>query len=103
METLEIIGIPAIVVVVYFVMSIYKKVVADKPELWTNLIPVWAGILGLALGLVSYYCIPAIMPADNVMMAVIYGIASGLTAVGANQTIKQIKKSNQTQTEEKGE
>lgn len=92
---LEIIGIPAITAIVCFVMYIYKKLVTGKAELWTNLIPVWAGILGLALGLVAFYCAPEIMPADNVMMAVVNGIASGLMAVGANQIFKQIKKSNQ--------
>lgn len=37
------------------------------------------------------YLVPGIVPADNVVVAIIVGGASGLTATGVNQIFKQLK------------
>ena len=39
----------------------------------------------------AYYLVPGIVPADNVVVAIIVGGASGLTATGVNQIFKQLK------------
>lgn len=100
-NVLEIAGIPVIVGIVYFVMAVYKKLVTGKKEIWTSLIPVWASILGIGLGLVAYFCVPSVTTADNVLSAVLLGLASGLMAVGVNQIYKQASKAAETQSEEK--
>ncbi len=92
-SAVEIVTIPVIVAIVYAVMAVYGKLVADKAAVWTSLIPVWAGLLGTVLGVVAYYLVPEAMPADNVLMAVLLGLSSGLAATGADQVYKQIKKS----------
>jgi hypothetical protein len=45
----------------------------------------------------AYYLVPGVMPADNVLIALIIGGASGLSATGTNQIIKQISKGDSTQ------
>lgn len=87
---LEIVSVPVIIGIVYFVMEVYKALVKSAPAVWTNLIPVWAAILGLGLGVIAYFFVPAIMPADDILTAILIGLASGLGAVGVHQVGKQI-------------
>ena len=89
-SALEIISVPVIAGIVYFVMTVYKTLVKNAPAIWTSLIPVWAAILGIALGLVAYFLVPEVMPAENALVAVLVGLASGLGAVGVHQVGKQI-------------
>ena len=90
MEMLEIVSVPVIIGIVYFVMEVYKALVKNAPAMWTNLIPVWAAILGLGLGVIAYFFVPAIMPADDIFTAILIGLSSGLGAVGIHQVGKQI-------------
>ena len=80
-NALEVVTVPVIAAIVYGVMAVY------------SLIPVWAGVLGIALGVAAYFLVPEAMPADNVLSAVLLGLASGLSATGLDQVYKQIKKS----------
>ena len=91
-SALEIISVPVIAGIVYFVMAVYKTIVKNAPAIWTSLIPVWAAVLGIALGLVAYFLVPEVMPAENALVAVLVGLASGLGAVGVHQVGKQIEK-----------
>lgn len=93
-NVLEIVSVPVIVGIVYFVMAVYKTLVKNAPAIWTSLIPVWAAVLGIGLGVLAYYLVPDVMPADNVLVAVLVGLASGLGAVGVHQVGKQIEKAN---------
>ena len=90
MEMLEIVSVPVIIGIVYFVMEVYKALIKNAPAVWTNLIPVWAAILGVGLGIIAYFFVPAIMPADDVFTAILIGLSSGLGAVGIHQVGKQI-------------
>ena len=94
MNNLEIITVPVIAGIVYFVMAVYKKLVSGQSQIWTNLIPVWASILGIALGLLAYFFVPDSIVADNVLAAILQGLASGLVAVGVNQVYKQATKAS---------
>ena len=91
-SALEIISVPVIAGIVYFVMAVYKSLVKNAPAIWTSLIPVWAAVLGIALGLVAFFLVPEVMPAENALVAVLVGLASGLGAVGVHQISKQIEK-----------
>ena len=55
-------------------------------------VPAIAAGLGAVLGVVAFYAVPSIIPAANVVVAIVIGGASGLTATGANQIIKQLEK-----------
>lgn len=101
-NVLEIVSVPVIVGIVYFVMAVYKTLVKNAPAIWTSLIPVWAAVLGIALGLVAYFLVPEVMPAENVLVAVLVGLASGLGAVGVHQVGKQIEKAKEDKTDGEG-
>lgn len=90
-QYLNIISVPAIAAIVYFVISIIKYAVNGN-EKFKRFIPVVAAALGIVLGIVAFYAVPGIIPADNIFTAILIGGASGLTATGANQIIKQLGK-----------
>lgn len=89
-SALEIVSVPVIVAIVYGAMALYKHFV--KSETWIKLIPLWAALLGVLLGIFAYFVVPEIIPAENVLVAILIGGASGLAATGTNQIYKQITK-----------
>ena len=91
MEYLELISVPAIATIVYWVINIIKYAVQEN-EKFKRFIPLISAALGAILGLVAYYAVPSIIPAANVCVAILIGGASGLTATGTNQIIKQLGK-----------
>ncbi len=91
MEYLELISVPAIAAIVYWVINIIKYAVKGN-ETFKRFIPLIAAGLGAVLGVVAFYAVPSIIPAANVVVAIVIGGASGLTATGANQIIKQLEK-----------
>ena len=91
MEYLELISVPAIATIVYWVINIIKYAVQEN-EKFKRFIPLISAALGAGLGVVAFYALPSIIPADNVCVAILVGGASGLTATGTNQIIKQLTK-----------
>lgn len=91
MEYLELISVPAIATIVYWVINIIKYAVQDN-EKFKRFIPLISAALGAVLGVVAFFALPSIIPADNVCVAILIGGASGLTATGTNQIIKQLTK-----------
>lgn len=83
---MELIGIPAIVVISYMITETFKMFMNKK------YLPVVAGISGGVLGVLSFVLQIDIMPATDIVSALAIGIISGLAATGSNQIIKQIKK-----------
>lgn len=90
-QYLEIISVPAIAAVVYWVVNLIKYIVGDN-EKFKKCIPLLATALGVVCGVVCYYAFPTAIPATNLVMAIVIGGASGLTATGANQVLKQFTK-----------
>lgn len=94
MEYLELISVPAIATIVYWVMNIIKYAVQDN-EKFKRFIPLISAALGAVLGVVAFFAFPSIIPASNVCIAILIGGASGLTATGTNQIIKQLGKKDE--------
>ncbi|MEG1582179.1 MAG: phage holin family protein [Clostridia bacterium] len=88
----QIVSVPIIVSIVYFFITLYKSVVKDKSEIFFTMIPLIAGVLGAIVGIIAYYAVPEIMPAHNLLVAILIGGSSGLAATGTHQICKQIKK-----------
>ena len=88
---MELFSVPAIAAVVYWLVNLIKYVVGDN-ETFKRWIPILATALGVVCGVVCYFAIPTIVPAENILVAIVIGGASGLTATGANQIIKQLGK-----------
>lgn len=83
---IKILGILAILGLVYIVMAIYRRLVKDKSNgVWRRLIPMWAVLIGMALGLIFFESVPEVMPTTNLLTSIILGGITGWAAVGANQ------------------
>ena len=93
-QYLELISVPAIAAVIYWVINLIKYTVGDN-ETFKRFIPLIATALGIVCGVVCFFLIPTIVPADNVLVAIVIGGASGLTATGTNQIIKQLTKNDE--------
>lgn len=89
---MEIICVPAIVAIVYVVIEAYKKWIANGREKWLNFIPILALVLGGILGVAIFYLVPQFIIAENVWLALVVGLCSGLSATGTNQIFKQLEK-----------
>ena len=90
---MEIVSIPVIVTIVCGAMELLKKTI--NKEGFNKFIPLCAVVLGALLGVIAFYVFPVIIPADNVVLALMIGGASGWAATGANQTIKQLTKTKE--------
>ncbi len=90
-QYLNLISIPAIAAIVYWVINIIKHAVGEN-EKFKKFIPLIAAALGVVCGIVCYYAVPSIISAPNIVVAIVIGGASGLTATGTNQIIKQLGK-----------
>ena len=89
---LEIVCIPLIVVIVYFIMLLYKKFIAKGNESLIRIIPLIACICGVVAGIICYFGFPSFIAAANLSSAMLIGGASGLSATGCNQIFKQLSK-----------
>lgn len=97
-QYLELISVPAIAAVVYWVINLIKYCVGEN-EKFKRFIPLIAAGLGVVCGIVCYFAIPSIIPAENIIVAIVIGGASGLTATGTNQVIKQLSKKDEDKNE----
>lgn len=91
MEYLSLISVPAIATAVYLLIEVLKKAVNNNEKV-LRFVPLIALGLGAIAGVICYYFIPSTIPVNDVVVAIIIGAASGLSATGANQIIKQLTK-----------
>lgn len=89
MEYMEIISVPVIATIVYWIINMLKALTKNN-ETFKRFIPILSGSLGAALGVLFYYTLPSTIAASNVLVAIMSGTASGLTATGCNQIFKQL-------------
>ena len=83
---IKILGILAILGLVYIVMAIYRRLVKDQSNgVWRRLIPLWSVLIGMGLGLIFFESVPEVMPTTNLLTSIILGGITGWGAVGANQ------------------
>jgi len=97
----EIVTIPAIAAIVYTIIDIIKTACGGD-EKFKRFIPLASAVLGAICGLVCFYVAPDVIGVTNVVIAIVIGAASGLSATGANQAVKQFTKEN-TDTTENGD
>jgi hypothetical protein len=85
----EFVSVPAIVAICYGIGYVIKKIGSEKLD---KFIPLICFLTGAILGLLAFYTIPDFIGATNWITALAIGIVSGLSATGANQIYKQLKK-----------
>jgi len=99
MNTLDFVAVPVIVTVVYTLISLLKKETKGNEKVLSRL-PLIAAAIGAVLGVIGFFAVPTIIPADNIFTALLIGIGSGLAATGTNQIFKQLGKKDE---EDKGD
>ena len=67
-----------------------------KNEKFKRFIPLIATGLGVICGVICYFALPEIIPADNIVVAIVLGGSSGLTSIGANQMSRQLFKKEES-------
>lgn len=77
--------VPAIIVICYLIGVIAKSISAINDKF----IPVIVGVSGGILGVVGMHVMPE-FPAQDVLNAIMVGVASGLASTGVNQLFKQL-------------
>ena len=95
----EIATIPAIAAIVYTIIDIVKTAVGGT-EQFKRFIPLVSCALGAIIGIIAYFCVPGVMETQNVLVAIVLGAASGLSATGTNQAVKQLTHKTDTDTTE---
>ena len=85
----EITTIPALAAIVYTIIDIAKTALGGD-ERFKRFVPLIACVLGAGCGVVAFYCVPGVMETENLLVALVLGAASGLSATGANQIGKQL-------------
>ena len=84
----EIVTVPVIIAACYLVGFVIKLFKNEKLD---NFIPGICIILGVVLGLVSFFTIPNLIPATDWLTASVIGGVSGLASTGVNQVVKKIR------------
>ena len=79
-------SIPAIMVICVLVANIVKTFQEGK---YAKDIPIFCGVFGMLLGLVCYFVAPNLIAAEDPITALAIGVASGLSATGAYEVVKQ--------------
>ena len=87
----EITTIPALAAIVYTIIDIAKTACGGDDK-FKRFIPLIACALGAICGVVAFYCVPGVMDTQNILVAIVLGAASGLSATGTNQAVKQLTK-----------
>lgn len=81
--------IPALVAIVYTIIDITKTAVGGD-EKFKRFIPLIACALGAVCGVIAFYFVPGVFDTQNLLVAIIIGASSGLSATGTNQAVKQL-------------
>lgn len=87
-EMLNVASVPAISACVYWTINILKHITKNDEKV-LRFVPVFAALFGIMYGALCWAVYPAIMPTANLLSACVMGAASGLTATGFHQIIKQ--------------
>jgi len=83
--------IPAIAAIVYTIIDITKTALGGT-EKFARFIPLIACALGAIIGTIAFFFVPGVLETTNVLVAIVIGAASGLSATGTNQAVKQLTK-----------
>ena len=92
----DITTIPALAAIVYTIIDIAKTAMGGD-ERFKRFIPLIACVLGAICGVVAFYFVPGVLDTQNLLVAIVLGAASGLSATGANQIGKQLTHTTTTE------
>lgn len=85
----DFITIPAIAAIVYTIIDVVKTALGNN-ENFNRFIPLLSLALGSACGIIAFFLVPGVLETSNIIIAIVVGGASGLSATGTNQAVKQL-------------
>lgn len=83
-------AVPAIVIICTLVAQIFKTIAVKAGIELSELTPIVCALSGAILGGVCFVYYPAVIPAQDMITAIVIGIVSGWGATGAYETVKQL-------------
>lgn len=83
------VSLPVIATAVYWIVNLLKYTINN--EKMNRYIPLISAGLGVVIGVIAFFAVPGVVPTDNLLVAIVIGGASGLSATGFNQIVKQLK------------
>ena len=92
----EAVAIPALAAIVYTIIDITKTAMGGT-EKFNRFIPLISCVLGALYGVVALYCVPGVFDTQKLLLAIVLGAASGLSATGTTQIAKQLTKPTVTE------
>lgn len=88
-DFIKILGVLAILAITYIAMAVYRRLIRNQEnKVWRRLIPMWAMLIGVGLGILFFANVPEIMPTAGLLTSMFVGGIAGWAAVGANQFAK---------------
>ncbi len=81
--------------IVYTIIDIVKTAMGGD-EKFKRFIPLIACGLGAVIGTICFFCVPGVLETTNILVAIVIGAASGLSATGTNQVVKQLTNKSET-------
>lgn len=90
-QAVQAVSVPIITIIVYWIIAIIKTATKNN-ENFNRCIPLLACVIGAICGVIAHFSAPLFLPTDNLVIAIVIGGASGLSATGTNQIIKQLGK-----------
>jgi FtsH-binding integral membrane protein len=92
-DLMNVASVPAITAIVYWVVNLIKYTTRYNEKVLT-FIPLMSCGIGITCGIIAFFVVPQAIPTNNLLVSAIIGGASGLTATGFNQIVKQFEKGN---------
>lgn len=89
-DMVSITTVPVLVTMVFAVAALLKYTFGS--EKFDRFIPLICCFVGIAFGVIAFFFVPDVMPTDNLVVAIVHGASSGLSATGFHQIFKQLKK-----------
>ena len=82
-------SVPAIAGIVYWLVNLIKYTTKSNEKV-KRFIPLISAGLGIVFAIIAFFAVPGIVPTENIFVTIVIGGASGLSATGFNQIIKQL-------------
>ncbi len=88
-QYIEVISVLTIVAIVYTIIEVLKQT-TNKNEKFLKFVPLVSLTIGVVCGVVAFFAVPGYLETSNIVIAIVIGGASGLSATGTNQVFKQL-------------
>ena len=88
-EYIELVCVPIMSTAIYWIMATLKFAFKGN-KIFARIVPLLALVLGAIMGAVIYYVVPKMIMAENILISIVMGAASGLTSIGAEELMHKI-------------